>query len=176
MSRFEAMPVRRWLTAILSLTAMAVSARAAWAAQPLAGCTAAPAQLAANKKLVADFYNASGAAKAAMIAPDYIQHDPRILKRQETSGESSHDAIVAEIMDGSQPAPVAGRQPDGREMVVLMAECDLVTGLIKRVRPDPQTPGRTFELFTFDTFRVRDGKLTEHWDGVSLYDSPLAPK
>ena len=139
-------------------------------------CTATPTQLAANKKLLIDFYSTSGAAKAAMIADDYVQHDPAFLKREEASGMSSRDGIVAAIMDNSQPAPSGGRQPDGRELVIVMAECDLVTGVVKRIKPDPQTPGRTFELFTFDTFRVRDGKFTEHWDGVSLYDSPQAPR
>ena len=26
------------------------------------------------------------------------------------------------------------------------------------------TPGRWFEAYTFDMFRVKNGKLVEHWD------------
>jgi predicted SnoaL-like aldol condensation-catalyzing enzyme len=27
---------------------------------------------------------------------------------------------------------------------------------------------KTYEAFTFETFRIKDGKFTEHWDGVQL--------
>ena len=36
----------------------------------------------------------------------------------------------------------------------------------KNFRQDPTAAAGTFyEVFTFDTFRVRNGKLVEHWDG-----------
>jgi predicted SnoaL-like aldol condensation-catalyzing enzyme len=55
-----------------------------------------------------------------------------------------------------------------------MAECDLVTIIHKNYRQDPTAPAGTFyEVFTFDTFRVRNGKLTEHWDGAVI--NPPAP-
>jgi predicted SnoaL-like aldol condensation-catalyzing enzyme len=34
-------------------------------------------------------------------------------------------------------------------------------------------PGKFYEVFTFDTFRVRNGKLVEHWDGAVI--NPPAP-
>jgi predicted SnoaL-like aldol condensation-catalyzing enzyme len=50
-----------------------------------------------------------------------------------------------------------------------MAECDLVTIVHKNYRQDPTAPAGTFyEVFTFDTFRVRNGKLVEHWDGAVI--------
>jgi hypothetical protein len=38
------------------------------------------------------------------------------------------------------------------------------------------TQGRWFEAFTFDTFRVANGKLVEHWDSaVIAAPAPGAP-
>ena len=45
-----------------------------------------------------------------------------------------------------------------------MTDCDLTIAIHKQWRPDPVTPGRFFEAFTFDAFRVKNGKLVEHWD------------
>ena len=50
-----------------------------------------------------------------------------------------------------------------------MAECDVVTVIHKNFRQDPTAaPGTWYEVFTFDTFRVRNGKLVEHWDGAVI--------
>lgn len=50
-----------------------------------------------------------------------------------------------------------------------MAECDLVTVIHRNVRQDPTAePGVWFEAFTFDTFRIRNGKLVEPWDAAVI--------
>ena len=50
-----------------------------------------------------------------------------------------------------------------------MAECDLVTVIHKSYRQDPTAAAGTFyEGFTFDTFRIRNGKLVEHWDSAVI--------
>ena len=39
----------------------------------------------------------------------------------------------------------------------------------KNYRQDPTAEaGKFYEVFTFDTFRVRNGKLVEHWDGAVI--------
>jgi len=49
-----------------------------------------------------------------------------------------------------------------------------VTIVHKQNRQDPTAaPGTFFEAFTFDTFRVKNGKLTEHWDNAVI--NPPAP-
>jgi hypothetical protein len=55
-----------------------------------------------------------------------------------------------------------------RDPILVMAEGDLVTALYKGVLPDPDDKSKTYEAFTFETVRVKDGKFTEHWDGVQL--------
>jgi predicted SnoaL-like aldol condensation-catalyzing enzyme len=52
--------------------------------------------------------------------------------------------------------------------VILMAEGDLVTLIFKAVLPDPDDPTKTYEAFNFETLRIRDGKLAEHWDALKL--------
>jgi predicted SnoaL-like aldol condensation-catalyzing enzyme len=56
----------------------------------------------------------------------------------------------------------ARRRGFTRELVI--AECEFVSVVWKRSLPDPDEPSRTWEAFGFDTFRIRDGRLSEHWD------------
>jgi hypothetical protein len=73
------------------------------------------------------------------------------------------------------PPPVTGLQPpQGNPFEVVTAECDIVTVVRKTYRQDPTAaPGTFYEAFTFDTFRVKNGKLVEHWDAATI--APPAP-
>ena len=135
---------------------------------PTPGCAAAQEQLQANKRLVEEFYNTTGSAKAALIHKDYIQHDPAFIKRAEAKNISDYDEIIDFIMQAAAEVP---SEPDNRELEILIAECDIVAAVIKRTKtdPDPAAPaGGTYDLFRFDVFRIKDGKLFEHWDGVDI--------
>ena len=55
-----------------------------------------------------------------------------------------------------------------RDPIIVMAEGDLVTAIYKGELADPDNPSSTYEAFAFETFRIRDGKFTEHWDQVTL--------
>jgi hypothetical protein len=65
---------------------------------------------------------------------------------------------------------VAGPQPPpGNPFEIVTAECDLVTMIHKNHRQDPTAePDKFYEMFTFDTFRIKNGKLVEHWDGAVI--------
>ena len=139
---------------------------------PAPGCTATEGQLRTNKKLVEEFYNTTGAAKAALIHKDYVQHDPAFLKRARAKNISDYDEIVEFIM---RSAAEGSSEADDRELEILIAECDIVAAVIKRTRTDPDPtvpPGRTYNLFRFDVFRIKEGKLFEHWDGVDIANKP----
>src|SRR4029434_8599814 len=77
---------------------------------------------------------------------------------------------------GAGRGQAAGPQPPaGNPLEIVMAECALVTIIHKNNRQDPTAAAGTFyEVFTFDTFRVRNGKLVEHWDGAVI-NPPGAP-
>jgi predicted SnoaL-like aldol condensation-catalyzing enzyme len=57
---------------------------------------------------------------------------------------------------------LARRRGFTRELVI--AECEFVSVVWKRSLPDPDEPLREWDAFAFDTFRIRDGQLVEHWD------------
>lgn len=105
---------------------------------PPAGCAAAPATLAANRQLVTAYTAATtAAARGGLLAADFVDHSPRKLD--------------------PPPSPV-------RVLDHVVAECDYVSVVWKQVLPDPDTPSRTWEAFTFDAFRIAGGKIAEHWD------------
>ena len=106
--------------------------------EPPTGCSAAPATIAANKQLVTSYFAESNAARRAeLLAGTYVDHSPRKV----------------------DPPPSPARSRDH-----IVAECDYVSVVWKQVLPDPDNPARTWEAFTFDAFRIRDGRIVEHWD------------
>jgi predicted SnoaL-like aldol condensation-catalyzing enzyme len=145
---------------------------------PQAGCTATPAQLDANKKAAMAFF-AANADRVALIDPSYKQHNPAFVKGGKEAGLSDFEYFKSRFggpRQGGPGAAAAGRgqaagpqPPAGNPLEIVMAECDLVTIIHKNHRQDPTAaPGTFYEVFTFDTFRVRNGKLVEHWDGAVI--------
>ena len=152
---------------------------------PTPGCTATPAQLEANKKVAIEFFRTAGEARVALADPGYKQHNPQFKKRAEDNKVSDYEefkaTFLAQAGRGRAGAPggrgpAAGPQPPaGNQLEVVTAECDIVTVIHKAFRPDPSpgSEGRFYEVFTFDSFRVRNGNLVEHWDGAVI--NPPAP-
>jgi predicted SnoaL-like aldol condensation-catalyzing enzyme len=153
---------------------------------PAAGCTATPAQLEANKKVAMAFF-APNADRLALADPTYKQHNPAFLKGGKEAGLSDYEYFKSRFGGprqggpggggagrGQAPATAGPQPPAGNPLEIVMAECDLVTVIHRNNRQDPTAAAGTFyEVFTFDTFRVRNGKLVEHWDGAVI--NPPAP-
>jgi len=166
-----------WAACLLALgTALPAIAQQA---NPAPGCTATPAQLEANKKVALAFFRSTGAERVALADTSYKQHNPAFKKRAEDNKVSDYEEFKTTFMNqagrGGGRGPGAGPQPPaGNPLEVVTAECDIVTVIHKVFRQDPTAePGKFFEAFTFDSFRVKDGKLTEHWDGALI--NPPAP-
>jgi predicted SnoaL-like aldol condensation-catalyzing enzyme len=152
---------------------------------PQAGCKATPAELEANKKVAMAFF-APNADRVALADPSYKQHNPAFVKGGKEAKLSDYEYFKSRFggprqggpgggAGGGQAPAAAGPQPPaGNPLEIVMAECDLVTIIHRNNRQDPTAPAGTFyEVFTFDTFRVRNGKLVEHWDGAVI--NPPAP-
>jgi len=145
---------------------------------PAPGCSASPAQLEANRKVAMDFFRVNGAERVALADPSYKQHNPAFKKRAEDNKVSDYEEFKAAFANppaGRQglpggPGGAAGsRPPAGNPFEVVTAECDIVTVVHKNYHQDPTAePGKFYEVFTFDTFRVRNDKLVEHWDGAVI--------
>jgi predicted SnoaL-like aldol condensation-catalyzing enzyme len=131
-------------------------------------------QLEANKKLALDFFKAgikNPDRMAQYLADDYVQHNPRFVKFGEAHHVSGKQGFVMAIESWilgptakqGEPAP----PPAPRTPALVVAEGDIVTIIWKQMRPDPDDHSQTYESFAFDTFRIKNGKLAEHWDGAT---------
>jgi len=150
-------------------------------ANPATGCTATPAQLEANRKVAMEFFRVNGADRVALADTTYKQHNPAFKKRAEDNKVTDYEEFKATFtaqagrQGGPGRGPAAGPTPPaGNPFEVVTAECDIVSVIHKNYRQDPTAePGKFYEVFTFDTFRIRNGKLVEHWDGAAI--NPPAP-
>jgi predicted SnoaL-like aldol condensation-catalyzing enzyme len=115
-----------------------------------------------NKKIVTDFYRLVFEPRNTdlidqYVAPDFVERNPKV--------QGGRDALVQFIK--TLPPPVSDdiqatmRNPPA----YIVAEGDLVTFIFKQVRPDPKDRSVTWDHFSFDMFRIRNGKIVEHWDG-----------
>jgi predicted SnoaL-like aldol condensation-catalyzing enzyme len=162
--------------------AVVLMAVPAFAQQPVLapGCTATPAQLEANKKVAVEFFR-PGVDRVALADPSYKQHNPAFVKGGREAKLSDFEYFKSRFGGPRAGGPGAGaggagrgaaegpQPPQGNPLEIVMAECDLVTIIHKNFRQDPTAAAGTFyEVFTFDTFRVRNGKLVEHWDGAVI--------
>lgn len=171
------------LMAVLPLGAVVAAAPAIAEQQTYLtpGCKATPAQMEQARKTVIAFDRATSfEARLALIDPSYKQHNPGIAKAAREKGVSDYEhfkSVVAGFLKarsgagggaagaGDGRSPAAGPQPPPSTLEVVTVECDLVTKMIKIHRQDPTAaPGTFYESFAFDIFRVRNGKIVEHWD------------
>ena len=134
----------------------------------------AESRLAANKQLLLDFFSFQGTDIERMqrfLADDYVQHNPRFLAMDEFTGASGGRAWVEARIEARNRGGIPLVDLGGirlRDPIIVMAEGDLVTAIYKGELADPDNPSSTYEAFAFETFRIRDGKFTEHWDQVTL--------
>jgi len=120
--------------------------------------------LESNKKVVFDFYRLVFEPRNADLAPqyvaeDFIEHNPRF--------QSGRENLVKMLK--SLPPPASDDISDTlrNPPAMIVAEGDLVTYIFKRNTPDPKDKTKTYETFSFDTFRIKDHKIVEHWDGAT---------
>ena len=115
------------------------------------------AELAANKKLVFDFWREVLQARhvdraAQYLAESYIQHNPNVATGR---------AAFVEFFGRSPPQPIKETIDD---LVRIVAEGDVVVLAFRRELPDLAREGQTYTTTWFDMFRIADGKIVEHWD------------
>jgi predicted SnoaL-like aldol condensation-catalyzing enzyme len=114
-------------------------------------------QLAANKKLVFDFWREVFQTRNMELAPqymaeDYIQHNPNVPTGRQP------------FMDFFGKMERQPLKPEIDNLVTMIAEGDKVILAFRRELPDPNNSGQTYTTTWFDMLRIEDGKIAEHWD------------
>lgn len=117
-------------------------------------------QLEKNKRLLYNFWRVVVEAGHVelidnYVADDYIQHNPNVA-----SGKQALIELFS--ANGRKPVPIKDRVQS--PIVAIVAEGDLVSLTQVRTYPDPKDPDKTYTTSGLSLFRVRDGKLVEHWD------------
>jgi predicted SnoaL-like aldol condensation-catalyzing enzyme len=120
-------------------------------------------QLAANKRLVYDWWREVFEARHVernqrYMADDFVEHNPNV-----SSGREGVEAFIATF---GGPQPIQARVE--RELIDITAERDIVTLMFVAEYEHPAQPGETYRTTWYDTFRVRDGKIVEHWDPAMI--------
>jgi len=128
----------------------------------LALLKSADSKLAANKKLAFDFWRVVLDAHHSeevvkFVTADYIQHNPMI--------PTGRDSLLKFV--GSMPRQDV-RPTIADPIVAITAEGDLVTIAFVLSEADPRNSGKIYTSTHFDMFRIKGGKIVEHWDDARL--------
>ena len=142
----------------LAPAALAQVAVAAAADQEKLLASADP-KLAANKRLVYDFWRevfegAHMELADRYMAESYIQHNPNV--------PTGRAAFVEFFQRVRKPAPIEPRIK--APLVAIVAEGDLVVLSFAREHADPKDATKKYTTTWFDMFRIENGKIAEHWD------------
>src|ERR1700730_15969620 len=121
-------------------------------------------QLEANKTLIYNLFREVLEARHMeladkYLAQDFIQHNPNAangLAALKKYFESNPNAA---------PQPIAPKLKS--KITAIIAEGDMVMVLYPRELPDPKDPSKKYTTTGFDAYRIRDGKVVEHWDAAT---------
>ena len=119
----------------------------------------ADARIAANKRLVYDFWREvfeGGHMELAgkYMAESYVQHNPNV--------PTGRAAFVEFFSKFAKPKPIEPRIK--APVVAIVGEGDLVVLSFVREGTDPRDATRKYTTTWFDMFRIESGKIAEHWD------------
>jgi len=122
--------------------------------------------LANNKRLMFDTWRHipdAGREEFADIylEPTYIQHNPNAV-----TGRDGFKEYFSRRAD----KPIEAFLED--ELIVAMAEGDVVIQSVQEERPNPDKPDEIYYVAWFDMFRVSNGRLAEHWDTAAKGELP----
>jgi predicted SnoaL-like aldol condensation-catalyzing enzyme len=118
-------------------------------------------RLAANKRLVYDFYREvfeGGHMTLAekYLAEYYIQHNPTVPTGRAGFVELFSKFSKPKTIEAKMRAPV----------VSIVAEGNLVVVSFVQEHKEPGDASKKYTTTWFDMFRIESGKIAEHWDGA----------
>lgn len=142
---------------MLAAAAAAAASQTLTAAQQRALLDSPDPRLAANKRLVYDMYREVLQAGQWQriphyIGPEYKQHNPNVVDGTEALAAFVRASRPERPVEDSLSLPVVSVIADGDFVVISFA------------RPEKDVEGKPYMTTWFDMYRVRDGRLVEHWD------------
>ncbi|MFD4606011.1 nuclear transport factor 2 family protein [Streptomyces sp. NPDC058464] len=113
----------------------------------------------ADKEIVLDFLRRAIAehdpvAVRELVAAGFVEHSPGLPQDRQALEEQVRSR-----------GPKPGAETGEPEFVV--AEDGLVTVCFYVPQPEPEAPEESYDYFSFDTYRVRDGLIAEHWSNFN---------
>ena len=116
-------------------------------------------RLAANKRLVYDFWREVFEGGHMELAPkymaeSYIQHNPNVPTGRAAFIELFSKAVKPQAIEPRIKGP----------LVAMLADGDLVVLVFAREIADPADPSKKYSTTWFDMFRIDNGSIAEHWD------------
>lgn len=129
-----------------------------------------PAQVEANKKLALTI----GPNSDDLLDPSYIQHNPQYFRFGELNGVNGRDAVMLFEQRGLDRRSMEGKmqlqpgQPPHNFFYKVIAECDMVVLVSQHWHPYPDNPQAFYATYFFNMWRIKEGKLMEHWDPVDM--------
>jgi len=163
-------------------TGCSIAAAADEASVAVAAKGVSAAQMEKNKAVVRAFFkpDVTGKERYDLLDDGYIQHNPSAKKMADDMHLSYKEGFrqMLDRMGGNFPTPpteIEGvKVPAGNMLYMVLAEGDLVFVMSQQYRRDPTVTAVTFyPAYTWDVFRVRNGKLYEHWDGATINARPV---
>jgi len=92
------------------------------------------------------------------LADDFIQHNPNAADGLAALKQYFERA-------GAKPQPISPKLK--RKITAIIAEGDMVMVLYPRELTDPKDPSKKYTTTGFDAYRIRNGKVVEHWDAAT---------
>ena len=153
----------RKIAGFVCVSLFAIQAYGQLAPKPLASqedlLKSSDPKLAANKKVVFDFWREVLEARHLDLADkymrqDYMQHNPNA-----ETGIAGFKAYFSRL---GGPLPIEPKIK--REVISIVAQGDLV--VLSFVQENKDSKGQPYKTTWFDMFRIQDGKIAEHWDSA----------
>jgi predicted SnoaL-like aldol condensation-catalyzing enzyme len=119
-------------------------------------------KLEANKRLILNLFREVLEAHhteliGKYLAPDFIQHNPTAANGAEA---------LAAFFKQRFPEPLPIEPKVKRKIVSITAEGDMVVVIYPQEFADPKDPSKKYTTAGFDSYRIKDGKVIEHWDNA----------
>lgn len=119
----------------------------------------------ANKALVLDFYRRVFWKQDVAAVREFCAADVRVHAPDGGQGLAAMEQSVRETFAPSAPASPGGAPMP--EPALAVADEDIVVVCFSMPQPEPHDPGATFDFFSFDAYRVREGEITERWPSIN---------